>query len=214
MSTYIEPTDARPTAPSRLWAGGYPTWLVSDTSFELSSALAGFAVPLLALMVTDDPVKAGVIGAAGVGTRVVASLVGGVLADRHNRVRMMLAGAAVGLVIALLFTWAATGSLTFTALLALNVAMAARNGRISFFGGLPKNDPVIACDSNLVHYRQLHIHGANGSSPAHNKRALEYISTGQVPVKDLITRHIPLEQALEAFGIVQRGEAIKVTVEP
>jgi L-iditol 2-dehydrogenase len=33
-------------------------------------------------------------------------------------------------------------------------------------------------------------------------------------VKDLITRHIPLEQALEAFGIVQRGEAIKVTVEP
>lgn len=94
------------------------------------------------------------------------------------------------------------------------IAMAARNGRISFFGGLPKNDPVIACDSNLVHYRQLHIHGANGSSPAHNKRALEYISTGQVPVKDLITRHIPLEQALEAFGIVQRGEAIKVTVEP
>ncbi|NLH71133.1 MAG: alcohol dehydrogenase catalytic domain-containing protein [Brooklawnia sp.] len=94
------------------------------------------------------------------------------------------------------------------------IAMAARNGRISFFGGLPKNDPVIACDSNLVHYRQLHIHGANGSSPTHNKRALEYISTGQVPVKDLITRHIPLEQALDAFGIVQRGEAIKVTVEP
>ena len=83
-------------------------------------------------MVTDDPVKAGVIGAAGVGTRVVASLVGGVLADRHNRVRMMLAGAAVGLVIALLFTWAATGALTFVALLGLNVAMAARNG---LFGG-------------------------------------------------------------------------------
>lgn len=94
------------------------------------------------------------------------------------------------------------------------IAMAARNGRISFFGGLPKNDPVIGCDSNLVHYRQLHIHGANGSSPRHNKQALEYISTGQVPVKDLITAHIPLERALDAFGIVARGEAIKVTVEP
>ena len=92
------------------------------------------------------------------------------------------------------------------------VAMAARQGRISFFGGLPKNDPVIQLDSNVVHYRQLHIHGANGSSPDHNKRALEYISTGQVPVKDLITRHLPLEQALEAFRIVQAGEAIKVTV--
>ena len=94
------------------------------------------------------------------------------------------------------------------------IAMAARNGRISFFGGLPKTDPTITCDSNLVHYRQLHIHGANGSSPAHNKKALEYISTGQVPVKDLITRRIPLPDVLDAFDIVARGEAIKVTVEP
>jgi L-iditol 2-dehydrogenase len=94
------------------------------------------------------------------------------------------------------------------------ISMAARNGRISFFGGLPKTDPYIRCDSNLVHYRQLHIHGANGSAPSHNKRALEYISTGQVPVKDLITARIPLENVLDAFGIVERGEAIKVTVEP
>jgi L-iditol 2-dehydrogenase len=94
------------------------------------------------------------------------------------------------------------------------ISMAARNGRISFFGGLPKTDPFFKCDSNLVHYRQLHIHGANGSAPEHNKRALEYISTGQVPVKDLITAHIPLERVLDAFDIVKKGEAIKVTVEP
>ena len=94
------------------------------------------------------------------------------------------------------------------------ISMAARNGRISFFGGLPKNNPTISCDSNLVHYRQLHIHGANGSAPEHNKRALEYISTGQVPVKDLITEHIPLDRVLEAFDIVKEGRAIKVTVEP
>ena len=57
--------------------------------------------------------------------------------------------------------------------------------------GCPRPTRTSRCDSNLVHYRQLHIHGANGSAPEHNKRALEYISTGQVPVKDLITRHIP-----------------------
>jgi L-iditol 2-dehydrogenase len=94
------------------------------------------------------------------------------------------------------------------------ISMAARNGRISFFGGLPKTNPTITCDSNLVHYRQLHIHGANGSAPSHNKKALEYISTGQVPVKDLITVHLPLDRVLEAFDIVKNGEAIKVTVEP
>ena len=94
------------------------------------------------------------------------------------------------------------------------IAMAARNGRISFFGGLPKTSPTITCDSNVVHYRQLHLHGANGSAPEHNKRALEYISSGQVPVKDLITEHVPLERVLDAFAIVAAGAAIKVTVEP
>ena len=94
------------------------------------------------------------------------------------------------------------------------IAMAARNGRISFFGGLPKTNPTITCDSNVVHYRQLHIHGANGSAPEHNRRALDYIASGQVPVKDLITRHVPLEHVLDAFSMVAKGDGIKVTVEP
>jgi L-iditol 2-dehydrogenase len=92
--------------------------------------------------------------------------------------------------------------------------MAARQGRISFFGGLPKDNPVIACDSNLVHYRELTIVGANGSSPSHNARALDLIASGAVPVADLITDHLPLSQVLEGIEIVGRGTAIKVTIEP
>lgn len=92
--------------------------------------------------------------------------------------------------------------------------MAARGGRISFFGGLPKDNPIIACDSNLVHYRELTIVGANGSSPAHNKRALDLIATGAVPVDDLITHRLPLDGVLDAIQIVASGEAIKVTIEP
>jgi len=90
----------------------------------------------------------------------------------------------------------------------------ARQGRISFFGGLPKDNPIIACDSNLVHYRELTIVGANGSSPAHNKQALELINSGAVPVDDLITHRLPLDQVLDAIQIVANGEAIKVTIEP
>ncbi|MFC5291364.1 zinc-dependent dehydrogenase, partial [Actinokineospora guangxiensis] len=92
--------------------------------------------------------------------------------------------------------------------------MAARRGRISFFGGLPKDNPIIACDSNLVHYRELTIVGANGSSPDHNKRALELIATGAVPVDDLITHRLPLDGVLEAIDTVASGVAIKVTIEP
>jgi L-iditol 2-dehydrogenase len=94
------------------------------------------------------------------------------------------------------------------------LAMAARRGRISFFGGLPKDDPVISCDANLVHYRELTIVGANGSSPAHNARALELIASGQVRVDDLITHRLPLQATLEALDIVARGEAVKVTIQP
>jgi L-iditol 2-dehydrogenase len=92
--------------------------------------------------------------------------------------------------------------------------IAAPQGRISFFGGLPKDKPTITLDSNLVHYSELTIVGANGSSPAHNARALELIASGAVPVKDLITHRLPLDGVLEALDVVARGEAIKVTIEP
>jgi L-iditol 2-dehydrogenase len=92
--------------------------------------------------------------------------------------------------------------------------LVAPQGRVSFFGGLPKDNPVVPVDANLVHYRELTIVGASGSSPRHNARALELIATGAVPVADLITHRVPLDDVLTAFDLVARGEAIKVTVEP
>jgi L-iditol 2-dehydrogenase len=51
--------------------------------------------------------------------------------------------------------------------------MAARRGRVSFFGGPPKDKPTITCHPNIVHYREVSIVGANGSSPDH----FPYVST-------------------------------------
>ena len=92
--------------------------------------------------------------------------------------------------------------------------MLARQGRLSLFGGLPKDKPTITLDSNLVHYRELTLVGANGSSPAHNTLALAYIASGRVPVDDLISHRLPLSAVLEGIELVARGEAIKVTIEP
>ena len=94
------------------------------------------------------------------------------------------------------------------------IGYAARQGRISFFGGLPKDQPTITLDSNLVHYRELTIVGANGSSPADNKDALDRIATGAVPVLDLITHRLPLVDVPKAIEIVRSGDGIKVTIEP
>jgi L-iditol 2-dehydrogenase len=91
--------------------------------------------------------------------------------------------------------------------------MAARRGTVSFFGGLPKDRPAITLDSNIVHYREVGIVGANGSSPAHNQQALALIASGAVPVADLITHRVPLEATVAGIHTVTRGEAIKVTME-
>ncbi|WP_370325836.1 zinc-dependent dehydrogenase [Euzebya sp.] len=94
------------------------------------------------------------------------------------------------------------------------IEMVAPEGRISFFGGLPKDDPYIRLDSNAVHYKELTIVGANGSSPDHNRRALDLIASGAVPVEDLITHRMPLSEVHRAIEAVISGEAIKVVVEP
>ncbi|MBE1535930.1 zinc-dependent dehydrogenase [Actinomadura algeriensis] len=92
--------------------------------------------------------------------------------------------------------------------------LVAPGGRVSLFGGLPKDAPVISVDANRVHYRELSLVGANGSSPAHNARALDLIASGAVPVDDLITHRLPLDDLHEALDLVTRGAAIKVTIEP
>jgi L-iditol 2-dehydrogenase len=92
--------------------------------------------------------------------------------------------------------------------------MAARRGTVSFFGGLPKDRPTVSLDANVVHYLEVAVVGANSSSPAHNQQALDLIASGAVPVADLITHRLPLEETVEGFHTVTRGEAMKVTVEP
>ena len=92
--------------------------------------------------------------------------------------------------------------------------MASARGRISLFGGLPRDNSVIRFDSNLVHYRELIVVGAYGSAPRHNRAALELISTGAVEVEDLITHRVPLDRVRDSIDIVTSGEGLKVVVEP
>jgi L-iditol 2-dehydrogenase len=130
--------------------------------------------------------------------------IGAGAADTVETVRKLTDGRGADVIIVA----AASGKAQEDALL-----MAARRGRVSFFGGLPKDKPTITCDANIVHYREVDIVGANGSSPDHNRQALALIASGAVPVADLITHRLPLEQAIEGIHTVTRGEAIKVTIE-
>jgi MFS family permease len=124
------------TAPHRLWRNRrYLTWLVSDTSKGLAASLFAFAIPLLALIVTNDPAQAGIIGGAGMVARLLTTLVGGILADRHRRIVLMLLGSLLGILLAGAFTLLALAdALTFGSLLVIDVLLAARSGLFDVAG--------------------------------------------------------------------------------
>jgi L-iditol 2-dehydrogenase len=92
--------------------------------------------------------------------------------------------------------------------------MTALRGRISLFGGLPKDKSTIRFDSNLVHYGELSVFGAYGSAPRHNREALSLIADGSVRVDDLITHRMPLVDVDRAIDTVISGEGLKVVIEP
>ena len=94
------------------------------------------------------------------------------------------------------------------------ISMVAPGGKVSFFGGLPKDAPFINCDANIVHYKEVTLFGANGSSPQQNLDALNMIASGEVKVADLITHKVKLDDVQSAIDAVLSGEAIKVVVNP
>jgi len=94
--------------------------------------------------------------------------------------------------------------------------MAAVDADISYFAGIPKDDPYVALDTNLIHYNELHIHGANASNRRQYMEAVNLIASGKVDVKKLITHTFPLEKIEEAIRTLEDRSlsAIKVIVDP
>jgi L-iditol 2-dehydrogenase len=92
--------------------------------------------------------------------------------------------------------------------------LVAKRGNINFFGGLPKGRSTITIDSNLIHYREFSVTGTHGSSPEHNKTALDLISRGLIKVEDLISETIPLERVVEGIGMADTGKYMKIIVVP
>ncbi|OLZ72894.1 alcohol dehydrogenase [Streptomyces sp. IMTB 2501] len=90
----------------------------------------------------------------------------------------------------------------------------APRGRVSLFGSLPPGSAAPVLDTNLAHYRELTIVGSNSSHPGQNAEALELISSGAVPVADLITHTLPLDRTVEGIRLVESRQAMKVTIEP
>jgi L-iditol 2-dehydrogenase len=93
------------------------------------------------------------------------------------------------------------------------IRMVAHRGYVNLFGGL-KNQPKLAIDSNLIHYKECFVMGSHGSLPRHHRLAVELIAKGAVRAKNYISALFPLEKTAEAFAWHESRAGLKVLIAP
>jgi L-iditol 2-dehydrogenase len=91
--------------------------------------------------------------------------------------------------------------------------MLAKKARVSFFGGLPKDNPYIKLDSNIIHYKEISVFGAFASHREQFVRALEFILSGKVNAENFITHRFSLEEITSAIDTVRTGKSLKAVIE-
>ena len=92
--------------------------------------------------------------------------------------------------------------------------IAAKAGRVNFFAGLPKSNPVALLDVNQIHYKELVISGSYSEKKSDFQAAFALLHSGRFPAEKIITHHLPLARITEAFPLMESGAALKVCILP
>ncbi len=92
--------------------------------------------------------------------------------------------------------------------------MAAPRGRVMFFGGLPKGTTHIAFPSNVLHYKEVQVHGSYASRHRDQVAALDMLAADAGGIRSVVSDIIGLDETPDAFPRIRAGEALKVVVAP
>jgi L-iditol 2-dehydrogenase len=69
-------------------------------------------------------------------------------------------------------------------------------------------------DTRRAHYEELMLVGAFHHTPAMIRRAVELLESKAIEPGALLSRHVGLGQVREALASMERGETMKVLVDP
>ena len=92
------------------------------------------------------------------------------------------------------------------------VEIVRKGGRVVFFGGLPRADPMTTLDSNRIHYGEIEVVGAFSYHPSLHQLALDLLARKTIPADLLVTHTYPLDRVAEAFETAASGQGLKVVV--
>jgi L-iditol 2-dehydrogenase len=88
-------------------------------------------------------------------------------------------------------------------------SLAGMNGRIMFFGGLPKGKSIVSLDTNEIHYKQLTVSGTTMQSLQQYREVLQLMAKGVLTADDIVTGEARLEQTPDVLEQVRKGEGLK-----
>ncbi len=101
-------------------------------------------------------------------------------------------------------------------LVPVGVQMLGMGGHLSVFAGFAKNDPLEPVDLNLIHYRELNVHGASGSARKHYFDALAMLESDLIDWESIITHRFPLADFNDAFETQKNPDvdSLKILIQP
>jgi L-iditol 2-dehydrogenase len=82
-------------------------------------------------------------------------------------------------------------------------------GRMNFFGGLPKDNPMSTINANRVHYNYLKIMGTSRQSINQYVKTLRMIEAKKIDLSALITGRFNLDEAEKAFQTCKDSAGLK-----
>jgi len=92
--------------------------------------------------------------------------------------------------------------------------LSANRAHIDFFGGLPKDNSIVYLDSNMIHYKEIYIHGSSGSTALQIKTCIDLMSRKRVEGKRFISRVVSLEELPKMVVEAKSWSELKVVVKP
>jgi L-iditol 2-dehydrogenase len=87
-----------------------------------------------------------------------------------------------------------------------------KKGRISFFAGIPKDDPILPIDTNFIHYNEISVFGCFASNLQHYHEALAMVSRDDIPWERFLTHRFKLQDMVKAYAVIEAGQGIKSVI--
>ena len=92
------------------------------------------------------------------------------------------------------------------------LSVTAKRGRLNLFGGLPKTNPTATFMSNIIHYKEIFVHGSYGSVADQQRKGLELFASGKIDAKKFISLTFPLDKILDAYKKTEEKKVHRVVV--